>query len=201
MPLRSNPKPRTAALIAAALALAACGPADRQPDAAASQAAAPAVPAATPAQPATQPDSAVPEAPPQTVGSVCPDPDAPCDGFRAHDLSFVLPRDGVARAEAESEPFFAVLLRSGPECSIADADRRAPQDAFPGRKVFAHRFGCDDDVENNVTYTGVTPGLAFLAVFAGRTRAEADSMLSAIRATGAYPGANLRRMQVKLVHP
>lgn len=155
---------------------------------------APAVPAfSTPA-----PDSAPPA---RAVGTVCPDPARPCPGFRSHDLSFVLPSDGVARAESESEEFFAVLLRSDAACAISEAQRAEAQAGFADRKVFAHRFGCDDDVENNVTYTGVNDQVAFLGVFAGRQRAEADSVLAAVQRGGAHPGANLRRMRVKLVYP
>jgi hypothetical protein len=149
---------------------------------------------APPAAPAAEP-------PAQRPGEICPDPDRPCPGFRPHDLSFVLPTDSVARAETGSEPFFGVLLSSGPRCSISEADRASVQREFPGRKVFAHRFACDDDSENNVTYDGVDGAVAFLAVYAGRERAEADSTLSLVRRGGRYPGANLRRMQVRFVYP
>ncbi|HEX8904263.1 MAG TPA: hypothetical protein VF771_05435 [Longimicrobiaceae bacterium] len=60
------------------------------------------------------------------VGQVCPDPAHPCPGrFRPHELSFVLPRDSTARDEFRSEAFYAVILRSGPNCSIPERDRRA----------------------------------------------------------------------------
>ena len=137
----------------------------------------------------------------QRTGSLCPDPAHPCAGFRAHDLSFVLPRDGVARAEVRSDLFYAVILRSGPRCSIPERDRAAVQRLFPRRKVFSHRFECDDDVENNVTYTAVNPSLAFLAVYAGRTREQAGATLAAVTRSGRFPGANLRRMQVVFVYP
>jgi hypothetical protein len=65
--------------------------------------------------------------------------------------------------------------------------------------VFSQRFECDDDVENNVTYTGVAPRVAFLAVYAGTDRARANALL---RSAGrSYPGAYLRRMRVVFVHP
>jgi hypothetical protein len=139
----------------------------------------------------------------QRPGTVCPDPARPCPGFRPHDLSFVLPRDGTARADDRSEPFFAVILRSGPRCSVAEEERRAAQLLFPRRKVFSQRFECDDDVENNITYTNVSASAAFLAVHAGATRAgaDADAVLARVRATRRFPGANLRRMQVVRVHP
>lgn len=139
-------------------------------------------------------------APTQREGAVCANPARPCTGFQAHDLSFVLPRGEAARAEARSQPFFAVILRSGPRCSIPEADRRAAQTRLRN-KVFSQRFECDGDVENNVTYTGVAANTAFLAVYAGRTRAEAVAYLERVRATGRFPGANLRRMQVVYVYP
>jgi hypothetical protein len=137
----------------------------------------------------------------QRAGSLCPDPAHPCAGFRAHDLSFVLPRGGVARAEARSDLFYAVVLRSGARCSIPERDREAAQRLFPARKVFSQRFECDDDVENNVSYTAVNPSRAFLAVYAGLTRRQADVVLAAVARTGRFPGANLRRMQVVYNYP
>ena len=138
--------------------------------------------------------------PAQRVGALCPDPANPCPGFRSNDLSFVLPRDSVARAEVRSDSFYAVILRSGARCSITAADVASAQPGFP-RKVFAERMGCEDDVENNVRYTGVSDTVSFLAAYGGSSRAEADSLLSTLRASGRYPGANLRRMQVVFVYP
>jgi hypothetical protein len=137
----------------------------------------------------------------QRPGRVCPDPAHPCRGFRAHDLSFVLPGDGVASAEALSDSFYAVILRSAPPCSIRERDRVAAQRLFPGRKVFSQRFECDDDVENNVSYRGVNPSRAFLAVYAGATRQQAAATLSAVTRTHRFPSANLRRMQAVYNYP
>jgi hypothetical protein len=122
-------------------------------------------------------------------------------GFRPHDLSFALPADGAARAEDRGQPVYAVILRTTPRCAISERERLAAQALFPGRKVFATRWECDDDMENNVTYTGVDARYGFLAVYAGASRAQADSALARVRATGRFPGANLRRMQVVRVHP
>jgi hypothetical protein len=135
------------------------------------------------------------------AGRVCPDPARPCAGFRAHDLSFVLPAGGAARAEDRSPPFYAVVLRSAPRCVLGERERRAAQALFPRSKVFAARFECEGDVENNVTYTGVDGRYGFLAVYAGDTRARAEAALARVKATGRFPGANLRRMQVVRVHP
>jgi hypothetical protein len=35
-----------------------------------------------------------------------------------------------------------------------------------------------------------------MAVYAGRTRAEAAKFLAQVQATGKFPGANLRRMSI-----
>ncbi|MEW5925875.1 MAG: hypothetical protein AB1941_00140 [Gemmatimonadota bacterium] len=137
----------------------------------------------------------------QAPGRVCPDPARPCPGFRSHDLSFEVPAGGAARAEDRSATFYAVVLRSGPRCSVGERERLAAQARFPRRKVFATRFECDGDVENNVTYTGVDSRYGFLAVYAGGTRAEAEAALAQVKATGRFPGANLRRMRVVRVHP
>lgn len=134
-------------------------------------------------------------------GRVCPDPARPCPGFRPHDLSFVLPRDGVARPEFRSRPFYAVILRSGGRCTVPERERLAVQAAFPRAKVFATRFECGGDVENAVTYEGVDARYGFLAVYAGETWAQADSALARVRAAGRFPGANLRRMRAVLVYP
>jgi hypothetical protein len=137
----------------------------------------------------------------QRVGRICPDPAHPCAGFQPHDLSFVLPAGGVARPEVRSDRFYAVIVRSGPRCTIAERDRAAMQAVFPRNKVFSQRFECDDDAENHVTYTNVNARAAFLAVYAGETRDRADAVLRRVEALRRYPGANVRRMQVVYVSP
>jgi hypothetical protein len=134
-------------------------------------------------------------------GVVHPDPDVPDPRFKPHQLPFELPADGVARAEFRSERFYAVLLASPPACSVTEAQRLEIQAQFPGRKVFTTRFECDGEDEELVTYSNVKAGVGFIAVFAGRTLAEAKGFLATVLASGKYPGANLRRMQVVLVTP
>ena len=134
-------------------------------------------------------------------GRVCPDPARPCPGFQPHDLSFRLPADGTAREENRSAPFYAVVLRTAPRCSLDERERLAAQALFPDRKVFATRFECEGDVENNLTYTGVDARRGFLAVYAGETRAQAVEVLARVRATGRFPCTSVRRMSVVRVHP
>jgi hypothetical protein len=131
--------------------------------------------------------------------AVCPDPAHPCPGFKPNDLSFPLPKDGAARDELRSAPFFAVVLRTLSPCRITEAERAEIQKLLPRNKVFATRFQCDDDVENNVSYDGVDPKHGFLAVYAGETQAAARAFLAEVKRTGKFPGANLRKMQVVVV--
>ena len=135
------------------------------------------------------------------LSAVCADPARPCPGFKAHDLSFPLPKDGLARAEVRSAPFYAVILKSGARCRIAEAERLEAQKLFPGSKVFNARFGCDEEVENNVSYTNVDPKAGFLAVHAGADKAAGEAMLARVKSLGRYPGANLRQMQAVFVFP
>lgn len=130
-----------------------------------------------------------------SVGTLHPDPRLPDARFKPHQMPFELPDDGVARAEVRSERFYAVLLASPPPCSVTEPQRLEIQAQFPDRKVFATLFDCEDG-EDLITYTNVRAGVGFIAVYAGRTPAEAREFLAAILKSGKFPGANLRRMQV-----
>jgi hypothetical protein len=134
-------------------------------------------------------------------GTICPDPGHPCPDFRPHDLSFVLPTDTVARAEDRSAPFYAILLQSGPKCSISERSRVTVQALFPDRKVFSNRFECNDDAENNVHYVGADARFAFLAVYAGDSLPEGNALLASVVAAGKFKGANLRQLRVVRVRP
>jgi hypothetical protein len=136
-----------------------------------------------------------------TLGRVQPDPKVACADFKPHELCFAKPKDGVARAEYLSEPFYAVILRTTARCSLTEAERLQAQALFPGRKVFATRFYCGEDIEENISYTNVDEKYGFLAVHAGTTLEDARKLLRDVQAMGRYPGANIRKMQAKLVYP
>jgi hypothetical protein len=132
-------------------------------------------------------------------GTVCGDPTTACKTsyeFQSHDLPFRIP----ARAMIwESESFYAVILKSvkaaDDDCQkfVPEDERQAAQALFPHNKVFSDR-ACSDTGEPY--YTGTQPGARFIAVYAGRTRAEAAKFLAQVQATGKFPGANLRRMSI-----
>jgi uncharacterized protein len=134
-------------------------------------------------------------------GQVFPDPGQAHPGFKPHQLAFATPRDGVARDEYRSVPFFAVILETTTPCGATESKRMAAQALFPAAKVFASRFGCDEAFEENIRYTNVDARHGFLAVFAGSSPTEADRVLQQVRASGRFPGANVRRMQAELVYP
>ena len=130
-------------------------------------------------------------------GTLCPDPTVPCRTsvtFEPHQLPFRIPANAFI---FETEQFYAVVLRSvrvtGDDCTtfIPEAERLEAQALFPRHKVFTSR--CADPGE--MFYSNVAGDQAFMAVYAGRTRAEAAAMLAKVKATGKYPGANLRRMR------
>ena len=132
------------------------------------------------------------------LAAICGDPTVRCRTsveFQPYQLPFAVPADGVIW---ETEKFYAVILKSmrdpsqGSDCNvfIPEAEREAAQALFPRNKVFASRcFEAGD-----LYYTGVAGNTQFMAVYAGRTRAEGLAVLEKVKATGKYPGANLRRL-------
>jgi len=132
------------------------------------------------------------------LAAVCGDPVVRCRTsveFQPYQLPFAVPANGVIW---ETEKFYAVILKSmrdpsqGADCNVfvPEAEREAAQLLFPRNKVFASR--CFD--AGDLYYTGVAENTQFMAVYAGRTRAEAQAVLEKVKATGKYPGANLRRL-------
>jgi hypothetical protein len=136
-----------------------------------------------------------------TQGPVCPDPAHPCgDDFKPNELSFEIgKRFDFDRGEDRSRPFFAIILKSGPLCGLPDAERVEAQALFPSRKVFLHRYFCDD-FGDNVGYTNTNKKTGFLAVYGGDTAGDAKKALVEVKATGRFPDANVRKMQVYVTY-
>lgn len=135
----------------------------------------------------------------QRPAAVCGDPTVRCQTsveFQPYQLPFRIPPNAVIW---ESEHFYAVILKSvrdeskGANCDIfvPEAEREAAQALFPRNKVFASR--CMEP--GDLFYTGVAEGVQFMAVYAGRTRAEGQATLAKVKAAGQFPGANLRRLR------
>jgi len=134
-----------------------------------------------------------------THGKVCPDPNRPCDGFKPNELSFAIAQPfAFDRARDKSQPFYAVILKSGSLCGINDNERIHAQKHFPAAKVFLHRHFCED-FGDKVTYSNVNAKSGFIAVYAGETEADAKKTLAQAIAAG-YKDANVRRMEVIVVY-
>lgn len=134
-------------------------------------------------------------------GKIHPDPAKPRPGFKPHQLSFELPQDGIARDEFRSAPFYAVILKSAAPCSVKEKERSEIQALFPTNKVFAPLTSCDEDPEDTISYTNVNPKVGFIAAYAGDSLEQAQQLLAAVKQTGRFPGANVRRMQAVLTYP
>ena len=138
-------------------------------------------------------------------GQICSNPKVACKTsvtFPVNDLPFQVGKDMVI---VDTVPFYAVILKSitvkDDNCDvfIPESDRLAAQELFPENKVFSSR--CTDP--ENLFYADVssrTPRYfsethRLMAVYAGKTLGEANQMLETVKATGKYPGANIRRMR------
>ena len=129
--------------------------------------------------------------------TVCGNPKAACPSaatFEPHDLQFRVPKNAVIW---ETELFYAVILKSmnasddNCELFIPESERTAAQDLFPDKKVFSSR--CAEP--GTLYYTNTRPNTRLMAVYAGSTLAEANRTLAAVKATGKFSDASIRRMR------
>jgi hypothetical protein len=129
--------------------------------------------------------------------SVCGNPNLPCKSaatFEPNDLPFRMPANAVIY---DTELFYAVILKSvnaaDDNCDVfvPENERLAAQALFPDHKVFSSR--CVEP--GRLSYSNTSPKARFVAVYAGATLADANRLLAAVKATGKFPGANLRRMR------
>jgi hypothetical protein len=134
---------------------------------------------------------------PARHASVCGNPMAPCKTtatFQPNDLPFRVPQNAVIY---DTELFYAIILKSvgtsEEDCDVfvPESERLAAQALFPDHKVFASRC---PDVET-LFYTNVSAKHRIIAVYAGSTLVEASRLLETVKATGKFPGANIRRMR------
>jgi len=132
--------------------------------------------------------------------AICGNPLVKCnldpDGsFQPFDLPFRFPGKSVID---ETDPFYAVILKSvsvgESDCDtfVPESERLQAQAMFPDHKVFTDR--CIEP--GNLFYTNVAENHRIMAVYAGTTLAEAKRFLATVKATGKFPGANLRRMRI-----
>ena len=89
--------------------------------------------------------------------------------------------------------FCAIEREPNDDCTafVSEEDRLSAQAVFPKNKVFASR--CAE--AGNIYYSNTSGNYQFMAVFAGRSKTEANAVLAKVKAAGGYPGANIRRMR------
>ncbi|HEV8593625.1 MAG TPA: hypothetical protein VGQ55_16080 [Pyrinomonadaceae bacterium] len=128
---------------------------------------------------------------------VCGNPNTACStrsNFREDDIPFLYPKNYVV---GESELFYIVVLKSvklapGADCEETKLTGREDIQAFfPNNKVFYAR-GCYSLLNNY--YTNIPEDTIGLAVYAGRTKAEADTFLKRVKANK-YESAYLKRIR------
>lgn len=132
--------------------------------------------------------------------TVCGNPKATCKTvatFEPYALPFRLPENAVIY---DTELFYAIILKSmnarEDNCAVfvSERERLAAQALFPVNKVFASR--CFEP--GDISYTNTNPNQRIMAVYAGVTLAEANQMLAAVKATGKFPRATIRRMRAQM---
>ena len=134
----------------------------------------------------------------QKRAKVCGDPTEACETkfeFEPHDISFEVPDDAVQIYETEE--FYAVILASvrvtDANCEtrfISEERRLETQELFPNNKVFASR--CPDP--GNLYYEPIDYRIQFMAVYAGKTKEEANELLATVKATGKFSDAFVRQL-------
>jgi len=132
-----------------------------------------------------------------SAAAICGNPKVACKTsvtFHPYDLPFRVPAKAVI---LDTELFYVVILKSMPAANdscdvfIPETERLAAQALFPDHKVFASR--CLEPGE--LFYANVSENQRMMAVYAGSTPAEAKRVLTAVKANGKFPGANLRRIR------
>lgn len=131
------------------------------------------------------------------ASAICGNPTVRCNTsitFEPFDLPFRVPKNAVI---FDTELFYAVILKSvaasDDDCNtfVSEPERIAAQALFPDRKVFTSR--CYEP--GNLFYSNISDKHRIMAVYAGTTLAESKRALEAVKATGKFPGAYVRRMR------
>lgn len=137
---------------------------------------------------------------------VCPDPSKACHSphkrFAPYEIPFRLPARIQPNRAYRSVPFYGVVIqmrRSAPtdcdggEFTIAiERERKLAQTLFPQRKSFASSQ-CPDMSALSYIINGKPNTQVFTAIYAGKTRREAQSVLG--QAKKRFPNAKMHRMQ------
>jgi len=131
------------------------------------------------------------------ASAICGNPQVRCNTsipFEPYDLPFRVPKNSVI---FDTELFYVVILKSvaagDNDCDtfVPETERLATQALFPDHKVFTSR--CVE--APYLFYSNINDKQRIMAVYAGTSLSESQRVLAAVKATGKFPGANLRRMR------
>lgn len=145
------------------------------------------------------------------ANDICPDPAKPCHHKDKHfddwELSFKMPAKLQANKTNSSASFYGIILKTysleddcdgGEYIEAVEAERKELQREFPERKVFAS-YECPNMGAVGYDFPGKWDAKKemalitnFLAIYAGKTKDEAEELLGKIRAK--YPDAQLKQM-------
>ena len=96
-----------------------------------------------------------------------------------------------------SRYFYVVVLKTTERCGTTEPERQKAKKLFPKNKAFSVKPPCEDELSNNAGYEGIgEPGFGYVAVYAGKTKAEGQKFLQTVKAAKKYPGANLRKTRL-----
>jgi len=145
------------------------------------------------------------------ANDVCPDPAKPCQHKDKHfddwELSFKMPAKLLANKTNSSASFYGIILKTykleddcdgGEYIEAGEAERKQLQSQYPERKVFAS-YECPNMAAVGYDFPGKWDAKKemalvtnFLAIYAGKTNAEAEELLGKLRAK--YPDAQVKQM-------
>ena len=137
-------------------------------------------------------------------GKICGNPNIKCKTdknlFEPNEIPF---ETSTNFAIFESQTFYAVILKSKRVADIfaddnncknvaSEEKRLNVQKLFPNNKVFTQNCGY-----NNLYYTGIQNFTVFIAVYGGRTLAEAQNFLKTVKQKSEFEGAYIKKMQAQ----
>lgn len=144
------------------------------------------------------------KAPQAKLGKICGNPKLQCRTgdmtFADYEIPFESPSGNYV--VVESETFYAIVLKSVKlkadysdcETAVSEKQRTEFQALFPDNKVFALK--CAD--AGSLYYTNFADNTSFIAVYAGRTVAEANAFLKTVRKNGKFKDATTRRTRAQI---
>ncbi len=147
------------------------------------------------------------EAQTQNSLKVCGTPASGCFSSKFYALELDVPKNARKNKVYKSAPVYVVVLSSlSPEedseddCGGYEGERREAENYFPKRKSFYNVVCPDLQLFTYTALEGDLPEGAWLGVYAGLTKAEADKVLAKAKATKQYPNAKIAKIQVEYTH-